>query len=156
MTMAHAQCTCKKCGKVFEVVTKRPNRRDADNFTGWAEENITVCPECGKAAKEEAYQREAEATRKKAEERGLPELKGSEKQIRWALVIREQKIGEIEQLIYNAGKLAATDKERQILSDFKACAEKLFLEADAGYWIESRDFGAAELVRNYHKTREGK
>ncbi len=152
MTIARASCICERCGKEFEVVTKRPNRRDADNFEGWAEENITVCPECRNREKEETYQREAEAARKKAEERGLPELKGSEKQIRWALVVREKRIGEIEQIIREAEKLAVTDKERKILSSFKAYAEKLFFELDASYWIESRNLEAADLVWNYHRT----
>ena len=66
MTVARASCICERCGKEFEVVTKRPNRRDADNFEVWAERNITVCPECVRAEMEEEHLREAEDAKKKA------------------------------------------------------------------------------------------
>ena len=152
MAVAHANCTCEKCGKRFEVVVKRPNRRDADSFEVWAERNITLCHECVRDEIEEEHLREAEDAKKKADERGLPHLRGSEKQIRWALVIREEKIGEIGRVICGLKRLAATNEERQILADFKMCADKLFLETSASYWIESRNLEAVELVKDYHKT----
>ena len=152
MTVARAVCICEKCGKEFEVVTNRPNRRDADNFKTWAKGNITVCRECERAEREEEYLRAAEDAKKKADERGLPGLRGSEKQIRWALVIRADQIDGIEHIIRKLERLAATNEERQILSDFKICADKLFLETSASYWIESRNLEAVELVKDYHKT----
>ena len=152
MTVARASCICERCGKEFEVVTKRPNRRDADNFEVWAERNITVCPECVRAEMEEEHLREAEDAKKKADERGLPHLRGSEKQIRWALVIRADQIDEIEHIIRKLERLAATNEERQLLADFKMCADKLFMETSASYWIESRNLEAVELVKDYRKT----
>lgn len=156
MAMAHAKCTCEKCGEEFEVVVKRSNRRDADSFEAWAAENITVCPACQQRERDEEHKRDAEAAKQKADEQGLPELRGSEKQIRWALSIRDKQIEEVRKTLCKLEKLAATDEEKKILSDFKACAEKLFRETRAAYWIDSRYLDAVGLVKDYYKTINSK
>lgn len=46
MVKAVANCKCKYCGKEFQKVAIRGNRRDADNFVAWAEEHCDQCPEC--------------------------------------------------------------------------------------------------------------
>lgn len=49
MARAIAKCTCKTCGKEFEFVKHDfANRRAADEWTAWAEANITQCYECRK------------------------------------------------------------------------------------------------------------
>lgn len=47
-----------------------------------------LCPECQKAENAIKYEKEAEEAKMIAEEKGLPELEGSPKQIQWAEVIR--------------------------------------------------------------------
>mgnify|MGYP004551732641 CR=1 FL=1 len=151
MTVARASCICERCGKEFEVATKRPNRRDADNFERWAEENIVICPECRDRVRAETYRHEAEAAKIKADECGLPELKGSERQVQWALSIREKRMDEIQQIICQAEKLVSSNDEKQILSDFKTRAKELFREENAKYWIESRYLDAGNVVQNHHR-----
>ena len=46
------------------------------------------CPECRRKAEECCRKAEEEVARKEADELGLPELEGSEKQVKWANVIR--------------------------------------------------------------------
>lgn len=49
MAKAEAHCICENCGAEF-IKYKRNcfNRREADEWEKWAEENITLCPECYK------------------------------------------------------------------------------------------------------------
>lgn len=47
MARARVRLVCKKCGKTFTAQKKEcNNRRDADSWVEWAEENITLCPDC--------------------------------------------------------------------------------------------------------------
>lgn len=46
MARAIAECTCATCGAKFERIQFRPNRKMADEWKEWAEENCTVCPDC--------------------------------------------------------------------------------------------------------------
>ena len=51
MAKAKAICKCEKCGKTFEKEKICANRREAESWEAWAEENCTVCPECYAAEK---------------------------------------------------------------------------------------------------------
>lgn len=79
MAMARVTITCSRCGKEFEIKKKCWNRNDANSFVEWAENNIDLCRDC---ERELEYQQAAEETK------DLPNLDGTEKQVRWATVIR--------------------------------------------------------------------
>ena len=47
MARARVSLVCKKCGKTFTAQKKEcNNRKAADSWIEWAEENITLCPDC--------------------------------------------------------------------------------------------------------------
>lgn len=78
--------------------------------------------------------------------RGLPELKGSLRQIEWAEQIRAQKWGEFEAIAIELGK-QGEDAE---LSELLQCVKWLRLKREARFWIAHRDtsvFGLLELGR---------
>ena len=58
MAKAVAICKCAVCGETFEKEAYKQNRRLADEWERWAEENITVCPRC--YAKEQREKEKAE------------------------------------------------------------------------------------------------
>lgn len=46
MAKGTAHCTCKKCGSEFIREKKCYNRREADDWVFWAENNYTLCGKC--------------------------------------------------------------------------------------------------------------
>lgn len=46
MAKATAHCTCSECGTKFEKTSTQRNRKEADNWEKWAEENFTLCGPC--------------------------------------------------------------------------------------------------------------
>ena len=90
MARAIAECKCNKCGAKFEKVQFRPNRKMADEWKAWAEENCTTCPDCWAKVKQEKDAAEAEAL---IEGLHLPEIVGkSEKQVKYASDLRNKYI----------------------------------------------------------------
>lgn len=90
MARAIAECTCAKCGAKFEKVQFRPNRKMADEWKEWAEENCTTCPDCWAKVKQGKDAAKAEAL---IEELHLPEIVGkSEKQVKYASDLRNKYI----------------------------------------------------------------
>jgi hypothetical protein len=85
MAIAKATCTCKTCGKLFEVRVTRNNRSAADSFEAWAAEAITECYDCKREREEAAAKAAAE---KALSGYQMGELIGSPKQITWVEKIR--------------------------------------------------------------------
>ncbi len=46
MAKAVAVCRCRICGQEFKKEAFKYNRREADSWKAWAEENINTCPAC--------------------------------------------------------------------------------------------------------------
>jgi len=102
MARAIVNLTCQKCGKSFSHIKHDFRKRaDADQYEKWAESNITTCPDCYK--EEQKPIREAKKAQEKADEfikvkewekytKILPALTGTENQIKWASVIRYEKL----------------------------------------------------------------
>lgn len=88
MAKATITLTCSKCGKEFEITVHGFNRTDCDRKVEYYGKDPTgICPEC----KKEAWVEEQKAKNKAAVENlgyTLPELTGSEKQIKWANDLR--------------------------------------------------------------------
>ena len=94
MAKAEITLTCRDCGKRFKWAKDCYNRKEANEAEAWAEENITLCPDCRK--KEYIKEQQAlapEYTRQAAEIIGdykLPVLTGTEKQIAYAESLRNR------------------------------------------------------------------
>lgn len=46
MAKATAKCKCVECGAEFIKSTTKQNRREANNWEEWAEQNYKQCPQC--------------------------------------------------------------------------------------------------------------
>lgn len=87
MAKATVTYTCAICGGTFTKSVIKRNRTVADQWEAWAAENITECPQCY-AARTRA-EKLAEISSRAAD---LPTLQGTEKQVAWALQLREDMI----------------------------------------------------------------
>lgn len=137
MAIAKAECHCSVCGKDFEVRVHRRNRTEAFDFEEWAVSNITVCRECQyNQKKKEEHEHAVQCSD------GLPDLKGTEKQVAWAFDIR--------------GKFTNLDS-------FSEQGKKLFIEeflmgkTYASWWIYHRSSENAEfLIKEISRGAYGK
>lgn len=125
MAKAVANCRCSVCGKTFDVVSYKRNRAEADRFVEWAEGYITECRECERAE---------EHARALEESEGMPELAGSEKQVKWAIDIRARLTREVEDGRFNSKHLAICWKS--------VVASK----TDARFWIDNRNTSVNTIV----------
>lgn len=98
-------------------------------------EKYGLCHECEKAEEENA-RNEFEASH------DLPDLEGSEKQVKWARSIREKFITEIE-------KIPANNEEGE---ELKAMMIKYFADrTDSRFFIDNRDRSALTILRDAAK-----
>ena len=99
MAWAKIDTVCIVCGREFVHQVKKYSRRDADSWQEWAANQEWTCPECYQTQREAERQAERQAANEaaaaKAEEQQLPQLQGSEKQVSWAMTIRQRMIDEI-------------------------------------------------------------
>lgn len=94
MARAIAECTCAKCGAKFEKVQFRANRKMADEWKAWAEENCTTCSNCWAKEKQE---KDAAKAAEIIERFNLPEITGkSDKQIKFAADMRNELLAQPE------------------------------------------------------------
>lgn len=122
MARAKAQCTCERCGQEFVKIAYKRNRAEAASFEKWAEENITLCPDCWKA----------EQDSKAVEGLALPALTGIPKQIAWAESIRVKMIRKAREDAHGL------EGEEKALADgyIKHIAEG---KEESRFWIDNRD-----------------
>lgn len=98
-----------------------------------------LCPACEKAEREKRYDAEAKEAKEKADELGLPELQGSEKQVKWALTIRENMIEKV------MSHVDTNQPEQQAFVDWM-CSQN-----NARFWIDSRDCTMRHLVLTFRE-----
>ena len=145
MAKATLECTCPECGAKHTWSVICHNRREADNWEQYhADDTDRLCPACyakQQAAKRaEAREAENKAAAETAGALGLPELSGSEKQVAWAISIRQKALDEA--LAPHGGSLAnLNDKGCAVLA-----AAMAKLPTEARWWIDHRE-DAAHLVR---------
>lgn len=135
--MAKYDVACEKCQSTFAVQLVGPNRDrqwKLDHFT-W------VCDDCKELAKAEASARAAA----EAEEIGLPELEGTEKQIRWAEVIRLKLIALIDE---GVARWTPTPEKKQTLLEAVNAVKG---HKSASFWIEHRESSAQIVIEAYLK-----
>lgn len=106
---------------------------DRERKIEWLE-RCGLCEEC----KKEQVAKEI----KKAEEAGLPELEGSEKQIAWAAKIRNGFMPKAKEAL-----------ERNSKAPFaKEWYDWFVGQTRASYWIDIRDDTIREIVKNWYET----
>jgi hypothetical protein len=97
MAVAQATITCRQCGRQFEWRKKCYNRKDANREEEWAKGNISQCPDCWHkeqaAIKKKEEKERSEAFAIELEKYQLPPLTGTEKQVEWATIIRNNSVG---------------------------------------------------------------
>ena len=131
MALAKVMCKCAACGNEFEFRKKLRNRKEADSFEAWAVENITECFDCRQKRRQAEREQENLKAAAKAKEIGLPELKGSTKQIDWAESIRMKARAAID-----SDLTKMTEQEKSVVAPF---VEWLFNHEKAAFWIDRRD-----------------
>ena len=92
-----------------------------------------LCPDCYKNKIEEDRRKASEEATEKAKEMELPELDGTEKQVRWAMVIRQKFIEQVEK--YDC---EGNEKKQEILD--KTIEYYLTDKTKASWWIDNRAY----------------
>lgn len=112
-----------------------------------------LCPHCQQKKIEEEREREREEARKVAGELKLPELQGSEKQIKWALSIRNRAVEELKPSMDYAEKLLKENPSNNLAKAYISMAKDLINNPKSSTWIDYRqhDFGdmIARLLSGY-------
>jgi len=147
--MAKYTVTCEKCGIDITVQLTGPNRDRQ-----WAIDHWTwICDECKELIRKEENEKAAKIN----ESAGLPELKGSDKQIAWAETIRAKKVSELdkslsdndlEYLKKRAHRQGIADADKKIDIAIVSIKSK----TSASWWIDSRDYNAEMLLLEELKT----
>lgn len=140
--MARYDVTCEDCGTVFEVQLTGPSRDREWKLKSWT----WVCDDCKEKAKLAASEKAA----KEAEDVGLPELDGTEKQIRWAEVLRLEIIERIDKFI--SVHPAAPGKEAELAALVLAVKG----QKSSHYWIDHRENSAQGILEEYRRRNPQK
>ena len=121
-----------------------------------------MCPECWEKHLQQERERQNREAAEKAKEMELPELQGTERQVVWAITLRQKLIDQLT-------KLAENDKELQKLSklyEVKLTPERVLTVRDyiienktsAKYYIDNRDdyiiYTILKEMKNALKTEE--
>lgn len=101
-----------------------------------------LCEECQKKLHDKLN---AEAL-EEANEMGLPELSGSEKQVAWAITIRQNFINQIENENY-----VSDDAKQQVLDIMQQMLE---VKTSASWWIDNRDTGSRYLLGEFYNEHK--
>lgn len=121
MAIVTAICTCSVCNKTFDLRVKKPNRAGANSFEEWAVRNIAICRACEQAAAHKA-------ACDRAVSMGLPPLSGSEKQIKWAVDIRDD-------FVVDIAKVTAAAKPSNADIIHRQCNLIMQTRTSAAWWI---------------------
>lgn len=144
MAKAVATCKCSVCGKEFYVYSYKRNWREAESWEKWAATQYTICDDC----KQKQYAEESEQAAKEAQELGLPELKGSAKQIAWAESIRKNILPLIapamDYLHTKQGRVASTPLyslcPKRAMDFIDQVRAEIEGETSASWWIDHRSY----------------
>lgn len=154
MAQAIAKCTCKECGAAFKVTAIRNSRKDADSWEEWAKDYYDLCSDC----EEKARAKKASELAEKAKAEGLPELRGTERQIVWAEQLRANRLKEAESLTnrYIACAENENDPERkakynETISHITKAFELMISHEYAGWWIDERMEETKRLLSRLYK-----
>ena len=111
-----------------------------------------VCPYCAAKAAAEAAKKQHEINAPQ----GLADLKGSDKQIAWALGIRAKAMADIETAMATVPETARTGAQWDLAN---TAIDRLKNQSSAAWWIDRRNRSGRDIltgVATAIKDREGK
>lgn len=135
------------CGHT-EIVNLIGKVNDRERKIEWFEKH-GLCSECWEAERKRQYEEQAKKAAEEAQELGLPELEGTEKQVAWANTLRQQFIENCEEFISSQERLLSRNRfrdnpeereklETAIAGMKKAIDTRLLSETSARFWIDNR------------------
>lgn len=132
-------CGCTEVKQLYGTYASR------DSYVAWAKNH--ECHNCKKA-------KEAKEAEAKALENNYPSLTGSEKQIAWAMTIRNKFIDLINgKLEIAMSKVNDSNREKAMASREKlinAFNKMLATETSSSFWIDNRgEFVDGLIIKNY-------
>lgn len=143
------------CGHPGEIRIVGCSKKDRD----WRFENYfsQECPDCKRKALDEKMDVEFAEAQQSATQKELPTLSGTEKQIRWATILRHQRIGQFEEFIKkcedtininisNGFKKEADDQKQQLSSMQYVIDYILQHKTSAKFFIDCRDDSVRSIV----------
>lgn len=107
-----------------------------------------LCPHCEQKRIEEERERERERARKVAGELGLPQLEGSEKQIKWALSIRNSVVDDLKPSIDYAEKILENEPSNKIVEAYVKMGKDFLNITDSAKWIDYRKLDFKKIMAN--------
>ena len=107
-----------------------------------------LCPHCEQKRIEEERERERERARKVAGELGLPQLEGSEKQIKWALSIRNSVVDDLKPSIDYAEKILENEPSNKIAEAYVKMGKDFLNITDSAKWIDYRKLDFKKIMAN--------
>lgn len=107
-----------------------------------------LCPHCQQKKIEEEREREREEARKVARELNLPDLKGSEKQIEWALSIRNKVVEDLKPSIDYAEKILENEPSNNIVKAYVKMGKDFLNITDSSKWIDYRNLDFKDVMLN--------
>ena len=128
------------CGHV-QTVQLFGKMTDRDKKIAWLEK-YGLCSECQKRENAEETAKAAE----KAIAENLPELTGTEKQVNWALTIRENIFTELDKMLENKKADMDADSFAKNELQLKAVKKVLAKFTEAAFWIENRYNSAQHII----------
>lgn len=125
------------CGHI-EIVNLYGKTKARENRLEWeAKKN---CADCYKQKQQQIYARQAELAAQESQEKGLPALIGTPKQVVWAENIRKGIVQEVEGFLERYEKLRESPQVQQFIT-------RLYGKAEAKWWIENRVIVVAHELR---------
>ena len=114
-----------------------------------------MCPECYKQYLKKQREKEILEAKKKAEEMKLPELIGTEKQVAWAIVLRNQLINKFNKAMndedYMEYVIRFNPRNQHITREDMIKIRDYIIEneTDAKFYIDTRFFDLLEFIAKY-------
>lgn len=133
--MAKAYYSCHQCGEHCQVIGR--NRRDADRLAAYRESQQAMCTDCRNKELAEKNEKAAQANR----DGGLSTLEGSEKQIRWAETLRNQRIKEID------GIIEKMPRDHADYGSYLESMQWIENQLQSSWWIDNRLSPVDRLVK---------
>lgn len=134
------------CGHT-ETIQLFGKMTDREKRIAWLEEHGT-CTACYKARKDAAHAEETAAAKAKADEENLPNLTGSEKQIKWALAIRAKKFEALDNRLAEMNTKTDEQQQRKNQIACQAARNVLARKTESRFWIDNRNVDALRLIAN--------
>lgn len=149
MAKARATCICAHCGAEFEVTAIKRNRTEAESWETWAVDHYDTCPECWEKQKNDRLM----ALVEEIEGMGLPQLTGSEKQIKWAIEIRATMIKKMEDEITSARN--NTRNSPEAIATMEKCYSWIIKQSESRYWIDNRSTEPIMMLKDaYYQIKD--